>query len=75
MKFDRTFGTIPGSKLNANARVVKGDGSPIENLYAAGELTAANAFSHQYPGAGIGISYAANSGRYATQQAASSIEK
>ncbi len=71
----RTFGTIPGIKITGNCEVVNGDNTPITNLYAAGELTAGNAFSRQYPGAGIGISYAANSGRYAARQAALSIIK
>ncbi len=69
----RTFGTIPGIKISENCQVIDGNDVPVENLFASGELTAGNAFSHQYPGAGIGISYAANSGRHAAKQAASSI--
>ncbi len=70
----RTFGTIPGIEINPSMQVVAGDKKPIPNLYAAGELTAGNAFSHQYPGAGIGISYACNSGRLAAINAAETIQ-
>lgn len=69
----RTFGTIPGIKINSNMQVLNENEVPIKNLYAAGELTAGNAFSYQYPGAGIGISYACNSGRLAAIKAAANM--
>ncbi len=60
----RYFGTIPGIEVNDDCQVVTGEGVPVENLYAVGELIAGNVFTRQYPGAGIGIAFAANSGRY-----------
>lgn len=71
----RTFGTIPGIKVNDQAQVLNGEGQPVSGLFASGELTAANAFNSRYPGVGIGISYAANSGRLAASQAAALIQK
>ena len=40
---------------------------------ASGELIAGNAFTRQYPGVGIGVSFAANSGRFAAETAASGL--
>lgn len=60
----RTFGTIPGIEVNELCQVLDGEGAPVENLYAVGELIAGNVFTRQYPGAGIGIAFAANNGRY-----------
>ena len=60
----RYFGTIPGIEVNDDCQVLTGEGKPVENLYAVGELIAGNVFTRQYPGAGIGIAFAANSGRY-----------
>lgn len=69
----RTFGTIPGIEVDENAQVV-GQNGPIPGLYASGELTAANAFDRRYPGVGIGISYAANTGRLAAARAAANLK-
>ncbi len=71
----RTFATIPGIEINADMQVLDKDRNIIPNLYAAGELTAGNAFSYQYPGEGMGISYASNSGRLAAMRAAEYISK
>lgn len=71
----RTFGTIPGIEVNDLAQVMDGQGQVVSGLYASGELIAANAFNRRYPGVGIGISYAANSGRLAAFNAASQIQK
>lgn len=71
----RTFGTIPGIEVNDKAQVLNGEGQPVSGLFASGELIAANAFDSRYPGVGIGISFAANSGRLAAAQAASLIQK
>ncbi len=62
------FGTIPGIEINDDFQVLDGEGKPVENLYAIGELVVGNVFSRQYPGGGIGISWAANSGRYIGEQ-------
>ena len=69
----RTFGTIPGIEVNDNLQVLDGEGEVIAGLYAAGELIAGNAFTRQYPGVGIGVSFAANSGRYAAEIAAAGL--
>ena len=63
----RYFGTIPGIEINDVCQVLDGDGNVISGLYASGELTAGNAFTGRYPGAGIGIGYAASSGKFAAQ--------
>lgn len=69
----RTFGTIPGIEVDDSCRVLDGEGNVVEGLYASGELIAGNAFTRQYPGVGIGVSFAANSGRYAAEQAAEGL--
>ena len=56
-----------------NSQVLDGEGQVIEGLYGVGELVAGNAFTRQYPGAGVGISWAANTGRYAAEWIAESI--
>lgn len=63
----RTFGTIPGIEVSDTCQVLTGDGEIVEGLYAAGELIAGNAYTRQYPGAGVGISFAANSGRFVAE--------
>ena len=63
----RTFGTIPGIEVDDSCRVLDGDGNVVEGLYASGELIAGNAFTRQYPGVGIGVSFAANSGRFVAE--------
>ena len=69
----RTFGTIPGIEVNDNCQVLDGEGQVVEGLYASGELIAGNAFTRQYPGVGIGVSFAANSGRFAAETAAEGL--
>ncbi len=71
----RTFGTIPGIHVSATGEVLNGEGEAVTNLYAAGELIAGNAFSYQYPGAGMGISFAANSGRLIADEAGRSLDE
>ena len=71
----RFFGTIPGVEINNDCQVLNGEGAPVPGLYASGEATAGNAFTYQYPGAGIGISYAANSGRLAAEDIANALQK
>ena len=69
----RTFGTIPGIEVNDSCQVLDGEGQVVEGLYASGELIAGNAFTRQYPGVGIGVSFAANSGRFAVETAAEGL--
>lgn len=70
----RTFGTIPGIEVNEVCQVLNGEGNVVDGLYAVGELIAGNAFTRQYPGAGIGISWAANTGRFAAQTVAEQLK-
>jgi len=69
----RTFGTLVGIQTSDTCQVVDGEGAGVPGLYAAGEVMVPNAFTYQYPGAGFGISWAANSGRYAAQQVAATL--
>ena len=69
----RTFGTIPGIHVSPRGEVLDGEGEVVPNLFAAGELIAGNAFSYQYPGAGMGISFAANTGRLIASEAGKSL--
>lgn len=69
-----TFGTIMGLQVDESCRLLGGDGSPIPGLYGAGELIAGNAFTGEYAGSGIGISWAANTGRYAAEQIGASVK-
>ena len=66
----RTFGTIPGAEVNEYCQILDGEGNPVEGLYGVGEFIAGNAFTRQYPGAGVGISWAANTGRYVADEVA-----
>ena len=69
-----TFGTLSGIVVKDNCQVSDGDGNSIPGLFAAGETIVNNAYTYQYPGAGFGISFAVNSGRYAAQQVANSLK-
>lgn len=69
-----TFGTLSGIVVTDNCQVTDGDGNGVPGLFAAGEAIVNNAYTHQYPGAGFGISFAVNSGRYAAQQVADSLK-
>lgn len=71
----RYFGTIPGIEISDTCQVLDGNGNAVPGLYASGELTAGNAFTNRYPGAGIGIGYAANSGKFAAQSLAEELQK
>lgn len=71
----RTFGTIPGILVNENTQVLNADNNEIEGLFACGEIIAANAFDRRYPGVGIGIAFAANTGRLSALNAAELIKE
>ncbi len=64
------LGTCGGLVADERARVLRGDGSPIEGLYAIGN-TAANAFGKVYPGAGATIGQGLVFGVIAARDAAS----
>ena len=55
--------------------LLDGDGNVVEGIYCAGELTEANIWDTNYPGAGVGISYATYSGPYAAICAMNDLKK
>ena len=61
--------TFGGLQVDARARVISEDGSPIPGLYAAGELVG-GLFYHNYPG-GTGLTSGAVFGRAAGRNSAS----
>ncbi|MDY6998200.1 MAG: 3-ketosteroid-delta-1-dehydrogenase [Actinomycetota bacterium] len=63
------LGTCGGLRADAQARVLREDGSAIEGLYAVGN-TAANAFGTTYPGAGATIGQGLVFGYLAARHAA-----
>jgi succinate dehydrogenase/fumarate reductase flavoprotein subunit len=63
------LGTCGGLRADERARVLRGDGSVIDGLYAIGN-TAANAFGATYPGAGATIAQGLVYGYIAAQHAA-----
>lgn len=63
------LGTCGGLRADEHARVLREDGSPIEGLYATGNV-AANAMGRAYPGAGATIGQASAFGYIATRHAA-----
>lgn len=65
------LGTCGGLVADAQARVLRTDGTPIEGLYAIGN-TAANAFGTTYPGAGATIGQGLVFGHIAATHAATS---
>lgn len=69
------FGTIPSLKVDNEMHLLDGDGNVVEGIYCAGELTEANIWDTNYPGAGVGISYATYSGPYAAICAMNDLNK
>ena len=67
------LGTKGGLLTNEWAQVVRGDGSPITGLYAAGNSSAA-VTGHFYPGAGGTIGPAMTYGYIAALHAAGTLE-
>jgi len=68
------LGTKGGLKTDARARVVRPDGSPIPNLYAAGNATG-SPFGNCYPGAGGTIGPAMTFGYVAANEIAARAGK
>lgn len=64
--------TCGGIRSDTRARVVKRDGNPIDNLYAAGEVT--GLYYKEYP-AGTSVLRALTFGRIAAREAAAMVEK
>ena len=69
------MGTIAGVSVDNTMKVLKEDGTPIENLYAAGELMFGNVLNKHYPMCGTAIGLAITGGRIAAQDAVETIEK
>ena len=69
------FGTIPSLKVDDEMHLLDADGNVVEGVYCAGELTEANIWDTNYPGAGVGISYATYSGPYAVGCAMADLNK
>lgn len=63
------IGTFAGLRTDADARVLRPDGDPIQGLYAAGN-DAASAFGGTYPAAGITVGLAMTFGYVAGQHLA-----
>ena len=63
--------TFGGLRINTRGQVLDGEGNPIANLYAAGELVG-GVFYHNYPG-GSGLTSGAVFGRLAGASAAADI--
>jgi fumarate reductase flavoprotein subunit len=69
------FGTVPGVKVDNQMHVLDGTDRPVPGLYAAGELTEGNMWrGTQYPGGGVGISYATYTGPYAVRNIVAELE-
>ena len=65
-----TIGTKGGPRTDPDARVLRGDGSPVAGLYAAGNA-AAGWLADAYPGPGATLGVALAFGRRAGRHAAS----
>lgn len=63
------MGTIPGLAVNEQLKVIREDGSVIENLYAAGEVMFGNVMDDLYPMTGTAIALSWTGGRLATLDA------
>ena len=68
--YDGTLGTNGGPRIDADARVLRHDGTPIPGLYAAGNASA-SVFGPAYPGGGATIGPALTFGYLAGRHAAS----
>ena len=63
-----------GVEVNENAQVLKSDGKPFSNLYAAGEIMAGNVLGQGYL-AGIGMTIGSVFGRIAGNHASRMLNK
>ncbi|TMV14995.1 FAD-dependent tricarballylate dehydrogenase TcuA [Arenibacterium halophilum] len=64
--------TYLGTRVNDRARMVMKDGTPAENMFAAGEIMAGNVLGQGYA-AGIGMTIGAVFGRLAGEEAAAYV--
>lgn len=65
------MGTIPGLAVNEQLKVIREDGTVVENLYACGEVMFGNVMDDLYPMTGTAIALAWTGGRLATLDALS----
>ena len=72
--YPRTMGTFAGVKTDDKYRVLREDGSIINNLYAGGECTNKPLYNRVYM-TGSSVQFALTSGRIAGEDAAKSLEK
>lgn len=70
--YPRTMGTFGGLKIDENYRVVKEDGSIINNLYAGGEAANRYLYNQVYM-TGSAVQYALTSGRLSGEHAAKAV--
>lgn len=70
--YPRTMGTFGGVKVDENYRVVKEDGSIINNLYAGGEAANRYLYNQVYM-TGSAVQYALTSGRLSGEHAAKAV--
>ena len=65
-----TAGTFAGPQTNLKAEVLREDGSIIQGLYAAGEVSSGDLIDKEYPGSGTAIQSFVTMGRIAGETAA-----
>ena len=56
------IGSIPGLEVDETCHVLNGEGQPVENLFACGELIFGNVYSGHYPASGSGVGISTYSG-------------
>jgi len=71
--YPKTMGTFAGIKIDENFRVLRADGTVINNLYAGGE-SANKALYNQVYMSGSAVQYALTSGRLAGKHAAQNLK-
>lgn len=71
--YPKTMGTFGGVKIDENCRVLREDGSIINNLYAGGETANKMIYNRVYM-SGSSVQYALTSGRLAGEHAAQNLE-
>ena len=69
------YGTIGGLIVNQEARVLDTNDTPIENLFAVGELTCVQALDLVHFSTGENISWNIYSGRIAGQVSAAELKE
>ncbi len=68
-----THGSFGGYRVNTDFEVLDTNGSPIENLYAAGEVACGSFIYDDYPAGGCGLNFSYTSGRFAGSNAAAAV--